>query len=454
MIHALTIPAPPSLLLGAHLLVFATGAWWLQRDPPRTNPGLFSALAIFGVVSLFEFLIAEPPRPFEDFRLAYYPAGAAVLNGPSALLPELERGVEGFVNLPIVAYLFAPLALFPQKYAMLIFAAAGVMAAGLAWWLLVKSAGLPQRGALLLLFLFAACGPLHNSIKEGNTSQFVLALLALGIYLLQSRRDFLGGVTLGLAAIIKLPLVLACAALLLLGRWHAAAGAMIAGLVLFGSSVAIFGVDIHLVWYRECIAPFSSSPLSAFNAQSLHAFVSRLFVEPENLWSWAPQPMPDMYAVLSRTGTILLYLAIAAWLARANFVHARRAGGDHDEARLLVQALSITIILACATSPLSWSHYYAWLLVPIAYLVGTGPFSGRTWHDVALDWLAITLICLPVLDLRPAPGIGLEIYAKIGVSAPLIGGLLLLWSFLRPPTRLPTLKHATVCRGASDLGRF
>ena len=48
-----------------------------------------------------------------------------------------------------------------------------------AFLLLVRLAGLRGPGFWLLLLLFAINGPLHNSLKEGNTTHIVLLLLAM-----------------------------------------------------------------------------------------------------------------------------------------------------------------------------------------------------------------------------------------------------------------------------------
>src|SRR5262245_15737269 len=60
-------------------------------------------------IALWQF--SEPAVIFSDFFKAYYPAGAAVLNqGPNPPWSPVEGAALTFVNLPILAWLFAPLA--------------------------------------------------------------------------------------------------------------------------------------------------------------------------------------------------------------------------------------------------------------------------------------------------------------------------------------------------------
>ena len=45
----------------------------------------------------------------------------------------------------------------------------------------------------------------------------------------------------------------------------------------------------------------------------------------------------------------------------------------------------IVLVLACISSPLSWSHYYAWMLLPIAFLLATRQ-SPDTDDRERADW--------------------------------------------------------------------
>ena len=111
-------------LLLVQLFALVAGLAYIRRLPQSASSPLVppvSVLAISAVMVVYLFWISEPliePRVlFTDFRKAYYPAGSAALEGHAALKPlfEFQRGVHGFVNLPIVAYLFAPFGLLPGQ---------------------------------------------------------------------------------------------------------------------------------------------------------------------------------------------------------------------------------------------------------------------------------------------------------------------------------------------------
>ena len=316
-------------------------------------------LSAIGFMAAFTFAVSEPPRLFEDFREAYYAAGLAVLNGPDSLIVQLQRGVEGFVNLPIVAYLFAPFALLQPKLAAVVFAVVGLASILLAWWMLCRALNLSRFESLVLLALFAACGPLHNSLKEGNASHIVLAFLVGMLWAVKRRRELIAGVLFACAALIKLPLSLLGVYFVFRRRWRLLSGAFAAGALVATLSLLVFGWAAHKTWYTDVLVPYSSGQVLAFNVQSMQAFVGRFSAEGSVLWDWNLYELPlRTRIVVSIFSVVLLCSAVAS--AYALRESRRLPAIDVD--------FSYALIAACVLSPLSWSHYYAWLLVPVAIL--------------------------------------------------------------------------------------
>ena len=160
---------------------------------------------------------------FSDFFKAYYSAGEAVLADEVAAL--YREGAEvTFVNLPILAYLFAPLARLDDPDAGWIFLALGLTAALVSWALLARIGRYRASSAALLAFIFLINGPMVNSLREGNTTHFLLLLLALALLLWRAGWDYSAGLVLGFCALFKLPLLLFGAYFLLRRRWRILAG--------------------------------------------------------------------------------------------------------------------------------------------------------------------------------------------------------------------------------------
>ena len=77
--------------------------------------------------------ICEPPTLFSDFFKAYYPAAEHLWEaGLASQWPFTEAGAGGFVNLPILAWLFVPLVPLGEVTAGWVFLGIGIVAC----WLL------------------------------------------------------------------------------------------------------------------------------------------------------------------------------------------------------------------------------------------------------------------------------------------------------------------------------
>ena len=157
------------------------------------------------------------------------------------------------------------------------FLAVGAVAALTAWWLLARMRRPEARNAApLLLFLGLVNGPMINSLREGNTTHIILLLLVLAFVLWRSGWDFVAGLLLGLCALIKLPLLLFGAYYILRGKWRVALGGVtsIATAVLL--SLADYGLQGNIAWYKDSVEPFLGGVIPAFNVQSIDGFLIRL----------------------------------------------------------------------------------------------------------------------------------------------------------------------------------
>ena len=63
-----------------------------------------------GLLHLVLWQVSEPPTLFSDLYKAYFPAAEVLWDdGLSASFPFTEMGAGGFVNVPVLAWLFVPL---------------------------------------------------------------------------------------------------------------------------------------------------------------------------------------------------------------------------------------------------------------------------------------------------------------------------------------------------------
>jgi len=398
--------------IGATVAGAAAIAWFTRRRPKARWLPPFLAIGCIAI-ALLTFRISDPPQIFQDFRIAYYPAGKAILTNPAQLRSLTGMGVSGFVNMPVVAYLFAPLALLPMHVAMGLFLAAGLAAWAAAWWLLARLGRLDHTGRWLLALLFAANGPLQYSLKEGNSSHFILLALAGGLALVRSERSVAAGALLGAAAIIKPPLLVFGLFFILRRDLRGLGGLVSAGAVVTALSLAIFGWADNSRWFEECVLQFSQQWIAAFNVQSIPAFLFRFQAPATLLRDWDAHSPPTDLILPARLLLGLLFAAAATALSLAKHTQ------NTEERRDLQYCL--VLCLAVLASPLSWSHYYCWLLLPAALFLST---PSATTAMRIYGWLAILLVTPLVRPLVFQQSWAAEFYKDVAVSHLLFGGLL------------------------------
>jgi hypothetical protein len=332
---------------------------------------LVAALLAASLVCFAFWQITDPP--FVDFYKAYYQGGAAILSGEIERFRPLLREAQ-FVNPPIAALPFAPLAYWGDNEAALIFTFLGALVAVAAWWALARLLDMSWTQSLILLALFLVNGPLIYSIRIGNSTHFILLLAVLAMLALKAHRPALSGAVFALTAVFK-PLMLLVGVYFLLARnWRAVAGGVAALVVVALASVAIFGVDLHREWIEHAILPFLGRPIVAYNNQSLDAFLLRLYIGPDHAHDWSPQTPGETHAFWR--------VVLVAWvlLATAAIVLVSRKA-RHDA----VAEIGLVLTAAIIISPVSWSHYHCLLLVPWAVLlVSPSPPGAKAMLAVAV----------------------------------------------------------------------
>lgn len=395
-------------------------------------------MAVAAFVHAVYWSISEPDVLFSDFFKAYYHAAERLLFvGPVPTWPMTADSPEvGFVNLPAMAWLFVPLVPLGEPGAGWAFLGLGVAATIGAYALILRfvAAGGPEgadrRIALPLLVLFVANGPLVNSLREGNTTHMVLLMLIAALLLWRAGRDYAAGLLIGFCALVKLPLILFGAYFLLRGRWRVVAGGttMIVGAAIL--SLLLFGVEVNVGWYKACVEPFMRGVIAAFNVQSIDGFLMRLATGADELENWFPLEPSTAHRVARTLIIAALFVGVfwVIWRAhrRAAPVAGRGGPGPRD-----VLEYVIVLNLALVTTPVSWSHYYLFMLLPWGLYFGGClplPEDATTRWLVRASWL---LSSLPVVVPPSAPEWLAEVLSRTAVSAWLYGGLLMLAALAR-----------------------
>lgn len=332
--------------------------------------------------------------PLLDLRI--YRMGAEAAYSGADLLYQAADPATGlyFTYPPFAALLFGPTALLPQSVSAFLLTVASV--AALARFSVLISRHLGTTGwwarPLPLLAFALATEPAISTFMYGQINIILAALVAED--LLGPRRRF-SGVFIGLAAAIKLVPGLFIL-LLLVGRRYGAAGRAVATAVV---SVVIGALALPKssldYWTGTAFDADRVGGVAYISNQSLNGLLRRLARGEDSRVLWL--------------GLVLMVAAICL-LSAASAV--RRADW--------LWAASATGLAALLASPISWSHHWIWIL-PITALVLRDGLARQGWRRggliaLAAGWAAAGLTW--VLYLVPHGG---DAEYRAGVLATVVG---------------------------------
>ncbi len=393
-----------------------------QGRLPQTVLSSLFLMVLLGLL-VFMWHVSDPPEIFSDFTQAYYPAGHAIMHDVSRLYNRLsdceETAVCGFVNIPAIAFVFTPLSFLKMDQAQLVFAGLSLMCVVVSYYGLITLTAATGWRRWAIASLFVANGPLFYSIREGNLTHVVLCLIVLAFVCLERDEEVWAGALVACAAIIKLPLGLLGVYFLLKGRWRIVTGMGLAFLVIIGTSLLWAGWESHVTWYHESIFPFASKGLAAFNVQSVDGFLLRLQEQPL-LYDWKPVQV-EWGVWFTRTVLVGLFFVISGLVLRGD------AMGDPKD--LLYVELSVVLCLALIVSPISWTHYYLFLLVPLSLYVGERFPVRQSWQWALGMVVCFLLVSPPVVFVDPSSSWFGNALGKLLLSHYVFGALLL-WGLL------------------------
>jgi hypothetical protein len=380
--------------------------------------------AVVSALCLISVIYVTRGTPFGDFIKGYYPAGRTILEAPRGLY-DCHVSEFCFVNLPILALLFAPFSFMPLPIAEAAFTILGVvLTAYTAWRLSHGAQGVRGRAVVAL---FALSGPFANSVRLGNMTHMLLPVLFLAFDAVSRGRTVRAGALLAFAALIKPFLTLFLIYFLLRRQFAAflAMGATAAAAV--GLSLVLFGLDLHLFFLKTFVLGFGAEPVIAYNVQNIGGFIGHL-LSPSDLKNWLPIKEAGWLKYLRLSLAALVVLGVGAALARA--------GRPRTPTAWLAE-LCIVLCVALLIAPVTWTHYLCLLLIPMALLV-RGEFEAATSTPPRTTAFAVAtlLLSLPVVLFLHGHGLWATLTRRLWVSHFFFGELLLLSVLLAARLRL------------------
>ncbi|KAA1431022.1 mannosyltransferase [Mycolicibacter arupensis] len=322
------------------------------------------------------------PRGANFVDLHVYIDGAAALAQPGALYDYVYADQTPdfplpFTYPPFAAVVFYPLHFLPFGLVAFLWQI-GTMAAlygvvRLSQRLLGGAAADARAQAMLWTAVGIWIEPLRSTFDYGQIN-VILALAVLAAVC--SRRWWVSGLLVGLAAGVKLTPAIAGVYLAGARRW---AAAVFSAVVFAGTIVVSAWVtgDQARRYFTELLGDAHRvGPIGTSFNQSWRGGISRIVGHD------AGYSLPVLIAI-----GVTAVLAVLAWRA----LNSTSAGPDPLGSLLVVELFGLL------ASPISWTHHWVWLLPLMIWLLH-GPYRDRVGARVlGWGWLALTVIGVPWL---------------------------------------------------------
>ena len=342
----------------------------VSRISSVVRPRLGTVLG--GSFALVLTILAFKTYQLFDFRV-FWEAGHRLLTG-ARLYPSDEalsaNTRDYYVYPPVVAFVFAPLAMLPYAVAGVLYALAAVGAI----FASLRIVGVTDWRCYAVLPFWA---PVLQAVGLGTIAPFLA--LALAVAWRYRDRRFVGAAALALAIASKLFLWPVVLWLIATRRYRRALETM-----------AVTAAAIVIPW-----------ALLGFRDLGEYPHMLRLLVDNELSTSFSTTALADMLG-FAPAARVLQFLCVVLI-----FVLARRREGDR-------RAFSAAVIAALVLSPLVWIHYYVLLIVPIglvarrlhaiwllpvlAFWIFTDNLSS-VWPVL---WVSFVMAAVAVFTMRPS----------------------------------------------------
>ena len=329
---------------------------------------------VFGVVRLVRIFVDDPYG--NDFRVFYAAAkvglgsgwshiyDAGLLRAASSAFPVQDQVYDSshfYVQTPLLAWIVAPLTAFPEPAAFVLWTVLGVAAFVIAWAVACPFTGLAR---ITLLLLGLALFSVHESLRFGQPTLLLLALIALAWQQAERDRPVIAGALVALAVMLKpQDVILVPIALLVTGHRSL--------FLAFVGWTAALSAAFALTLGSAGINGFINATVMV-QADPIHQFDTMAFVFGIG---------PVTYGVEAVLGALAL---VIAYLRRAE----------------LEMVFALGVLGSVMASPHMHEPDYALDVLAAWLVVRAGPgFAHRLWLGLGIPACQLTALALPLPQL-------------------------------------------------------
>lgn len=313
--------------------------------------------------------------------LHVYLGGAAALDQPGTLYEYVYADQTPDFPLPFTYPPFAALVFYPLHLLTFGLVAFGWQLATIAALYgairvsqrLLGEAGGPahasRRGALCWTAIAIWIEPLRSTFDYG---QINVLLMLMALWAVYTRRWWLSGLLIGVAAGVKLTPAIVGVYFVGVRRWGAAACSAVVFAATIAVSTLVAGDQVGYYFTKLLGDAHRVGPIGTSFNQSWRGGISRVLGHDAGSG-------PLVLLAIAATGV----LAIAAW----------RAVTPSDR----LGKLLVVELFGLLLSPISWTHHWVWLVPLMIWLLG-GPLRDRRGAAILGGmWLVLTIVGVPWL---------------------------------------------------------
>lgn len=307
-----------------------------------------------------------------------------------------------WLYLPAYAWIFRPLAKFDFKTASIIWMVLNMVLTVLSIWLIWDARKQPGESRFIAnwrlvwyAFLGLTFQPILSNIWHGQVTALIFAFFCFSYWLLRRKNLFASGIVLGLIVPFKFYPALFILYFVWRRQWRMVAGAIAGSLVVLSISFFTVGWEGNLAYFKFILSELGGGGIPAFNNQSILGFLLHTFTM-ENIFEWKKIGIPIWISLLR----LLLSVGIISgviWSMRRT----PDSTANYDISQSL--DLSLLIYLILLISPITWYHYYTWLLIPLVVLFDYFIYTSKRYNRQII-FLAIAyglIVVQGIVVLRP-----------------------------------------------------
>jgi hypothetical protein len=315
-----------------------------------------------------------------------------------------------WVYLPAYLWIFRPLASLDFPAAARVWLAINALLTLASLWLLwsarrwdlvlERSEGIGSRQVKMwrmawFVFLGLTFQPMLSNLWHGQVTALIFACFCFSYWLLHRDQPFAAGLALGLIVPFKFYPVLFVLYFAWRRQWRVVEGALVSSLVVLAISLLTVGWSGNLAYFQVVLSELGGGGIPAFNNQSIAGFLLHTFTQGD-VFAWLDVEVP-FWLTGVRFGLVLALVSAVIWAMR----RPPAATGNATRAQDLDLTL-VTFVMLLA-SPITWYHYYVWLLFPLLvlfdHLLLAPEAKGRQ-----IAWLAVAyglVVVQGIVVLRP-----------------------------------------------------